>query len=675
MSQHSRRQPRPLKPKDARKLDAIEALMAAGHWDEAHEELEAFTARNPKVVEGWIVTMDLAVETENAFLVWNASRHLMSLEPHAETHTYNAAMAAAQLGIPFAALVYINTYLERWPDGLYRQDAREFQEATAPLCDELLQQFPIAQGTDLEALRLFEEGQILVSYGRYKEGRQLSELAAQQLPDFPPPRNNLALSYTVEGRLDRALSLSQKVMKDYPDNIHARANTAQLLARLGRAGEAQPILDSLRDETPDAPDLWRKIMETFVHTGDDQAVIEIFERARKALGRQRDLEPMALHLAAVAYARSGEAGKAQKLWKSAIKEDPALDLARDNHFDSRLSPGQQNGAWYLPFHHWLPKVWIERLLRAFQQAARRGEDDIRRSMERVFQAFPGLEVGLGLQLKQGDPTGIETALHVTEYVPIPGLVEFALGQRGSDEHRMKAANLAVKHGLLDGGKSVTLYVAGESRQLLLLGFEIHDDYQPPDDLPDEALECLVAASNALYDDEPELALKWVEQGLALAPDHATLLNEKVVALVDLGRREEADALTRRNAKLHPDYLFARCAMARLYAREGKLDEAQEWLDTLMGRTRLSVSEFAAFALAQIGLLMMRGEVEAAMSWVDMLEGVDPDLVPPVMSGFNRLRKREDLSRLSPEEFAEELFGPDAPDILNRLSEKDEPADN
>jgi tetratricopeptide (TPR) repeat protein len=650
--------------------------MAAGRWDEANEELHAFTARNPNVVEGWIVTMDLSIETENAFLSWYASRHLMSLDPHDETHTHNASMASAQLNIPFAALLYINTYLERWPDGIYSQDARKFQEATAALCDELLQQYPIAQGTDLEALRLFEEGQILVSHGRYKEGRQLSEMAAQLLPDFPPPRNNLALSYAVEGRLDRALVLSQKVLADHPDNIHARANTAQLLARLGRAGETQPILDSLRDEMPGPPDLWRKIMETFVQAGDDQAVIEVYQRARKALGRHRDLEPMAHHLAAVAYARSGDAGKAQKLWKSALKEDPELDLARDNLFDSRLPPGEQNGAWYLPFNHWLPKVWIERMLRAFQRAGQRGgDDDIRRSLERVIQAFPGLEVGLGLQLKQGDPLGIQTTLQMAEYIPISGLVEFALGQRGSDEHRMQAANLAVKHGLLDAGKSVTLYVEGEARQLMLLGFEIHDDYQPPDDLPDEALECLVAASDALYDDEPELALKWVEQGLGLAPDHATLLNEKVFVLVDLGRREEADALTRRNAKLHPDYLFARCAMARLSIREGKLDEAQDWLDPLMGRKRLSISEFTAFALAQIGLLMTRGEVEGAMSWVDMLEGVDPDLVPPVMSGFNRLRKRKDLSKLAPKEFAEELFGPDAPDILKRLTGKDEPADD
>jgi hypothetical protein len=75
---------------------------------------------------------------------------------------------------------------------------------------------------------------------------------------------------------------------------------------------------------------------------------------------------------------------------------------------------------------------------------------------------------------------------------------------------------------------------------------------------------------------------------------------------------------------YPDYLFARCAMARLCAGDKQIDQAQEWLKPIMSRQQFHVSEFTAFAIAQIEVLEASGQHDGARQWLQMWEQADPD---------------------------------------------------
>ena len=116
------------------------------------------------------------------------------------------------------------------------------------------------------------------------------------------------------------------------------------------------------------------------------------------------------------------------------------------------------------------------------------------------------------------------------------------------------------------------------------------------------------------------------------PDNKVLLNQKRLGLARLGREAEADALTRQLFEMHPDYLFARCAMARLLARENNPDKAEQLIAPLLQRKRLHHAEFNAIAAAQIDIHHAAGRFDAAGpgyrcgSRLIQIDSVPPSLV-------------------------------------------------
>ena len=103
-----------------------------------------------------------------------------------------------------------------------------------------------------------------------------------------------------------------------------------------------------------------------------------------------------------------------------------------------------------------------------------------------------------------------------------------------------------------------------------------------------------------------------------------LLNNLAMAYDLQGRHEDAVALTRQIHDRHPDYLFARVALAKLHLQKREITEARALLDPLLTRKRWHFSEYAAFCGAQIELSLAEGNREAAQSWLDMWANVDPD---------------------------------------------------
>jgi predicted Zn-dependent protease len=613
------RTPKPLKLKDAKKLDRIESLLNQGQDEEAERELLEFTHMNPDIVEGWELLLEFASIFRNQHLAWKAARQLVLLEPGEELHRYNFAVSSAALGSPFSTLKHVRYYLEHFPNGIYRRQIGEIEAVTAPVCETLLREDEMAKlAADPDDLALFEEAQVLVSSGEYVEGRKLSQEVAKRLPGAPAPLNNISLAYAVEGNLAEALKVSQQVLELHPQNLHARCNLVQVFVRLGREAEIQSVLEGLRQTTPEDPSHWGKLIETFAVAGDDAGVIDVYRRAQKHLGRKADaaLLPLFHHLAAVSYACLDNEREARQLWKKALAQSPSLQVAQDNLDDIQLPIGERNGAWHFPIQQWLPAQWVRQLERLTSSSLKGRQNKLRNAIERAFQINPALETALSILLKRGDPIGREVALHVTAHYPLPGLREFALGRHGSDEDRMEAARYASEYGLIDTSQPVPLYIRGKQTELLLLNYEIYGE-PVESDLPEQAQEYLEAAHEALQEKQPEEAFEWIELGLKIVPDEKTFLNYKAVAFSMQNRHNEAKAVIEHMAALYPDYLFARCGMAQYCVREKRLDEAEAWLKPLLTQTRFHHSEFKALALAQADLLKARGQKDGANAWLQM----------------------------------------------------------
>ena len=70
-----------LTPKLMKKLADINNLMQDDQWDEALEEITAFTQQHSKIVEGWDLFMIISSATDNPYLAWRACRESSSLVP------------------------------------------------------------------------------------------------------------------------------------------------------------------------------------------------------------------------------------------------------------------------------------------------------------------------------------------------------------------------------------------------------------------------------------------------------------------------------------------------------------------------------------------------------------------------------------------------------------------
>jgi predicted Zn-dependent protease len=187
--------------------------------------------------------------------------------------------------------------------------------------------------------------------------------------------------------------------------------------------------------------------------------------------------------------------------------------------------------------------------------------------------------------------------------------------------RMEAAQVVSRAGLVPSGP-VRMWVRGQWSEMLLLGFEIHEEAKGGHSRQVE--RWAIQAMEALHEGEGSRAEQLLKRALEEEPDAPDLQNNLASAYLLQDRYEESEALIREIHQRHPDYFFGRTNMAIQYVTQGKLDQAQALIQPLLSQRRLHRTEFAALCMAQIELLIAEGQQEAAGSWLKMWEGIDPD---------------------------------------------------
>jgi tetratricopeptide (TPR) repeat protein len=116
----------------------------------------------------------------------------------------------------------------------------------------------------------------------------------------------------------------------------------------------------------------------------------------------------------------------------------------------------------------------------------------------------------------------------------------------------------------------------------------------------------------------------LKAAIELEPDKPDLHNNLAAAYDAQGRQDEAFDLLEQIHERWPDYFFGRVGMAQRCIKNGEYDKAEEYLDPLRKRTRLHTTEFAALCGGFVRLYLGKKEIDAAESWLKMLENVEPD---------------------------------------------------
>ena len=600
-------------------------LLEREHWGEAAGHLESLNLRHPGHEEVLELLLEASQELEDTPRCQSVSERLLKLRPDDPDLLLILGSAYLANLLPVLSLRTFQRFLERWPDEERAAEVRRSVESIQSHLGPMLAELGLSGDEGLAVAALHEEVQALLAQGQAAEARRAGRRLLARLPQFAPALNNISQTYYLEGHLDQAMATAQEVLAFAPDNIHALSNLTRLACLNGREDEARQWAERLKASAAPGFDRDYKIAEALSYLGDDAGVLEAWQRAEET-GRLEQSDPAFFHLAAVASLRLGREDDARRHWEQALERGPGLAQARENLADLDLPPEKRNGPWAFHLQHWIGKKALDDLAVMFEPASRGASERVITEGVRAYvRRHPAVPTLIPRLLDRGDPTGRQFALHIARMVATPELTaalrDFAFSQHGPDSLRLEAAQAALSEGLLAPGPA-GLWMQGEWRELVLMGYELHDD--PLVDHPPQVETDITAGIEAMRLGALDKAERLFQQARDAEPDAPDILNNLAGVYTQQGRRDEAIALMRQVHARHPDYTFAATNLASLYARDGKIEEARALLEPVQTRPRLHFGEFAALCLAQIELALAEDNPDVARSWLDMWAGADPD---------------------------------------------------
>lgn len=609
-------------------LEEVDRLTRRKKWTQALEALQALDRAYPRQPVVLTELVNVCFELGDMHLYLYYIEQLAKIPPVEPDTLLGLAGAYMTNRHPALARQTFLRFLAKHPD---HERAAATRDTVANL-EVALQNFLQEEGLEFEnpyeILAWHEEIQLRMAAGQLNEARQLAQQLLRVDPHFTPALNNLSLVESIEGRLPQAVEAAQRVLALDPANYQALGNLVRFYVLQGETELARQTGEKLKQiKETDKADLWVKCAEAFSYLGDDQAVLNTFEAARAAGHLNTNMvNPLLYHLTAAAALRLGDEKRARQYWRAALKIDPRFNLAQDNLADLNNPAGERHAPWPFDLTQWLSQRAIKDMAAQWQAALNRGGGEaLTRAMRRYLKQYPEIQPLLPLFLERGGPLARQFAVDVIDHLKTPDLLAllpaFALSQYGPDSLRHQALNLAKEAGLIPAGP-VKMWIQGQQREILPIGFEIYDE--PVEKHSPEVTRLASAATAALRERDGDKAERLLEEALQLAPDAPDLLNNLAMAYQEQGREADMKALLRQNYQNHPDYFFGRVAMANLLIQQNDLDQAADLLFPLMSEQRLHYSEFVALAAAYIQLYQAKDEPEAARVWLDMWANIDPD---------------------------------------------------
>jgi len=607
-------------------LQEAEQLYHRERWSEAYKLLEELDRRYPNRTEVLSLLMDVSYELRDMKGYEIVCARLLKLVPHdADLALMLAGGHMANLR-PVMALSAFQRFLQRWPDHERAQDACETVADLKERLPSILTEMGLTDSDGFDVAVLHEEAQFCLDQGNWDGARQLEEQILERHPDFIPALNNLSQIHWVEGRLDQAVASAEQVIGLEQDNLHALSNLTRYYCLVGRVQDAQELVEELKSVQSDRVDSWVKKAEAMSYLGDDQGVLDVLTSAKQAGHLDSPLaDPQLYHFAAVAALRFGQEKEARRYWRQAKKLAPNLRVVQENLEDLVNPIGERHAPWPFAFVNWVGRQALVVMVKQIDRSLGRSEKAVNLAFQRYLRRYPQVSHMVPFLLDRGDPQGREFALRIAVAAQAPEMLvalrDFALGQWGPDAMRHEAARVVSQEGLLPDGP-VRMWMQGDWREVLLLGFEIHGEAlrQHSSRVERWMNEAIMALNRGDGNRAESLLLKALE----VEPGMPDILNNLATTYGLQGREREGEAILRQLLEEHPDYLFARTMLARLSIEQGEIEEAESLLDPLMSRRRFHFAEFSTYSATMIQLYLAKGQPERARSWLEMWASVAPD---------------------------------------------------
>lgn len=609
-------------------LQEADSLLERDKPQQALELLSELNKSFPRQsdVLGLMANANLDMDNQHGYL--HAIHELHELTPNQAEVKLGLAGAYLSNGYPALALQTFRQFLKRWSHDERASDVEKTIPQLEYVLRELLNNLGDSLETGFEFACQHEEVRLLMESGNYTRCRQLAKKLLQQRPNLVPILNNLSQVDWLEGDLPKAIETSRKVLEIDPQNVHALSNLTRYLFMQGKKDEAWEFAKRLKDSSADAAERWVKMGEALSFIGDDEGLLSLFEQAKNVNELEQWNENLWHWCAAVEY-RKGNIPIAHKHWQTCLKLAPYFSLASRNLEELKKPQHERACPQIFPLEMWITRKTLESLKSVTQRAARQYNDDMFRArIAEQIERHPELIHFVPAALANGDEQCKEFAINFADMSAHPAfldsLKEFSLGQDGSDSLRMEAAQLLTKYGIFKSGDTIDLWVEGESRPLMMLGFQISYDAQDRPKLKPAAQRLMEQAIYALRDEDGAKAEIHLRKALEIQKDEPGLFNNLAVALSMQGKHDEASAIADEIPARFPNYFFGQVITVRKAIQANDLKTAQSVLDKMMQKQELHVTEFGALCGCQIDYMIEADKPEGVISWFEMWEQGYPD---------------------------------------------------
>lgn len=617
-------------------------------------------------------TPDVLVELANFYAAVNnlsgyqtSCERLIAQDPHQSLFTLGLAQSYLATDSPMLALKTFRQVAEKWPN---HSDIESVQKSIKQLeanVEDCLAKLEVENNAAGWAIaEEHERVQCHLHRSEFDRTREVGLALLERAPQLQSVRNNVSMAYFFEGNFEEAIAQGYQVLEESEDNIHALSNLIRYHFVLGDQDAAQALVPRLLANEAEAYDPWTKKMEALSYLGDYQTVLDLYDLALESGDiKENSLYDFFFHLGAVAIARIDDLGTARKIWQSLNKRSN-FQLAAVNLADSNQTIAKRHGAWSFEVNQWIGPVIMESLNPILQQVIEIEKQDKNKGernaqIQALFNAFldeyPYFNHLIPVWLDRGSPQARAFAFMMAKKVQRPEHLEalktFALGKWGPDDMRYQAAFEVAKAKLID--KTVTLWIQGKQREIILLAYEFHSEV--PEFHDPEVKELLIhsidrlneartmknqEAATPVYQDAEET----LKKALEMEPEAPDLRHNLGACYYSQGREEEAIAILDQVVQDSPDYVHARTSRAKIYLEQDNLDAAEALLLPMLKWDRFHMDDFAEFSDVYLEYLVAKGQEDGAKRWLSRWKQVAPEN-PKLASWIVRLTDPEELRRM------------------------------
>ncbi|MBM4464036.1 MAG: tetratricopeptide repeat protein [Chloroflexi bacterium] len=473
---------------------------------------------------------------------------------------------------------------------------------------------------------LMEQGRMANELGDFAEGAKASKEAARLVPNWAPPRNNLALAYFALGQWDQAIASEKEVLERIdPQNVHALSNLARFLSASGERDEAQTYLKRLEQIGPTDADSYFKMAEAYAALEEDRGVYTIVKKAQQA---GVEVNVTMLHFLGTAAANLGKEREALAHWEEALRLDPTAFRLKDDMDFVRRGGKKLAPAYRFPYfsgQDMIPRKAFEDFVEGLGPPAV-PEERMEPKIRGFGDKYPYVADLLSDMLWYGGENEQEMAIGILRMLgserAVAALRAFALSQVGDDDLRAMAATVLLELGVFSEDEPVGLWLKGQWREVFLRRQLITEERELK--YTDEVMTLLDEAITAFQAGQDKEAEELYQKMITLEPNAKEAYGNLGVVYLKQGRHEEAEKLLQKALEVDPDYVFARCNLASTRITQGRLEEAEELLKPVAELKTFHPQELLFYNRVSAELFIAQGDYESAEQRLEMILGMEPE---------------------------------------------------